>query len=182
MKNKGDSMEETLINNLKSIYNQLREQLWHKHRRHVSFGDLLTDRWETAKTYGFGEGSSCYDNVLILGDVSVGQNVWIGPNVILDGSGGLEIGDYCSISAGVQIYTHHTVKWATSLGKEEVEHAPVKIGSGVYIGPQSVIQMGVTVGDESVIGTCSFVNRDIPPKTKAWGCPAEIQKEDTEYK
>jgi hypothetical protein len=36
--------------------------------------------------------------------------------VILDGRGGLLIGDYVSISAGVQIYTHDTVEWSTSLG------------------------------------------------------------------
>ena len=60
-----------------------------------------------------------YDNVLVLGDVIVGRNTWIGPGCILDGSGGgLEIGDWCSISAGVQIYTHNTVNRSISLGSE----------------------------------------------------------------
>ena len=102
-----------------------------EHRRSVSFGDTFTDRWERARFHGFGEGSSCYDNVLILGDVQVGKHTWIGPNVVLDGSGGLTIGDYCSISAGVQIYTHHTMRWSTSLGKEPPERKPTAIGSGV---------------------------------------------------
>jgi len=168
-------MEEKLMAKIKSIYMLLREQMWHVNKRHVSFGDLFTDRWETANTLGFGKGSSSYDNVLMLGDVQVGENTWIGPNVILDGSGGLTIGDYCSISAGVQIYTHHTVRWATSLGKEPIERAPVKIGSGVYIGPQSVIQMKVNIGDKAVVGACSFVNSDVPPGARVWGCPARIQ-------
>jgi acetyltransferase-like isoleucine patch superfamily enzyme len=116
--------------------------------------------------------------VLILGDVKVGKKTWIGPNVILDGSGGLEIGDYCSISSGVQIYTHHTVKRATSMGEAEVERAPTRIGSGVYIGPQSVIQMGVVIGDGAVIGAMSFVNRDIPAGSKAWGVPANVQGDE----
>ena len=150
------------------------------HARHVSLGDLLGDRWETARRYGFGEGSSCYDNVLILGEVKVGKNTWIGPNVILDGSGGLEIGDYCSISAGVQIYSHHTVKWATGMGADPVELAPVKIGSGVYLGPQSVVQMGVAIGDRAVIGAMSLVNRDVPSDAKAWGVPARIIPEKKE--
>ena len=42
-----------------------------KFNRHVSIQDLLSDRWETAKFYGFGEGTSCYNNVLILGDVKL---------------------------------------------------------------------------------------------------------------
>ena len=56
--------------------------------------------------------------MLVIGDVKVGSHTWIGPNVILDGSGGgLEIGDYCSIDAGAQIYTHDTVMWAISGGQ-----------------------------------------------------------------
>ena len=88
-----------------------------KFRRHVSVGDLLTDRWEIARDYGFGEGTSCYDNVLILGDVKVGKHCWIGPNVILDGQGGLTIGDHCDISAGAQIYTHHTIARSLSASR-----------------------------------------------------------------
>lgn len=170
-------MELPLADKIKSTYTALRKQMWEKYRRHVSFGDLFTDRWETAKAYGFGEGTSCYDNVLILGDVRVGENTWIGPNCILDGSGGLEIGDYCSISAGVQIYSHSTVEWSTSLGNKNTESSSVKIGSGVYLGPQSVIQMGVNIGDKAIIGACSFVNRDVQPNTKVWGCPARVQQD-----
>lgn len=151
----------------------LQEQMLTTWNRHVPVGDLFTDRWDTAQSYGFGEGSSCYDNVLIIGDVKVGKNTWIGPNCVLDGSDILEIGDYCSISAGVQIYTHHTVKWSGSLGYEPTEMAPTKIGDGVYIGPQSVVQMGVNIGDGVVVGACSFVNKDILPGATVWGCPAK---------
>jgi acetyltransferase-like isoleucine patch superfamily enzyme len=149
--------------------------MYTEHRRHVALGDLCTDRWETARFLGFGEGASCYDNVLILGDVKVGRQTWIGPNVVLDGSGGLEIGDYCSISAGVQIYTHDTVAWATSLGEAPVARSPTRIGSGVYIGPNAVIQRGVTIGDRAVIGAMAFVNSDVPEGAKAWGVPARVQ-------
>jgi acetyltransferase-like isoleucine patch superfamily enzyme len=146
-----------------------------KVRRHVPVGDLLTDRWETARDYGFGEGTSCYDNVLILGDVKVGKHCWIGPNVILDGQGGLTIGDHCDISAGAQIYTHHTVARCLSGGVAPIEQAPVKIGSRVHIGPQCVIEKGVTIGDGVVIGAMSLVNRDIPSGARAWGIPATLK-------
>ena len=164
-----------LFEQIRDLYLELRGRMREEHYRRVSFGDLMTDRWETARYYGFGEGTSCYDNVLILGDVKVGKHTWIGPNVILDGTGGLAIGDYCSISAGVHIYTHDTVRWANSLGKEEVELAATRIGSGVYIGPQCVIQKGVEIGDKAVIGAMSFVNTDIPEGARAWGSPARIQ-------
>ena len=144
--------------------------------RRVSVGDLLTERSDNAAMYGFGEGTTMYDNVLVLGEVKVGRQTWIGPNCILDGSGGsLEIGDWCSISAGVQIYTHNTVKRSISLGVEPIEYAPTKIGHGVYIGPNAVIQMGVSIGDKAIIGASSFVNRDVPSNSKAFGSPARIQ-------
>lgn len=162
----------SFFDKLRKLYTERRERLMAEHRRGVSFGDVFTDRWERARFHGFGEGSSCYDNVLILGDVTVGKHTWIGPNVVLDGSGGLTIGDYCSISSGVHIYTHNTVRWSVSLGKEPPERKPTAIGSGVYIGPQAVIQMGVTVGDRAVIGALSLVNRDVPAGSRVWGIPA----------
>ncbi len=144
--------------------------------RRVSLGDLLTERGDNAAAYGFGEGTTMYDNVLVLGDVKVGRNTWIGPGCILDGSGGgLEIGDWCSISAGAQIYTHHTVNRSTSLGELPIDYAPTKIGDGVYIGPNTIIQMGVTIGDKAIIGANSLVNRDIAAGAKAFGTPARIR-------
>ncbi len=157
---------------LKILYKQLDNDMKTQFERHVSIGDLIIDRWERAKTYGFGEGTSCYDNVLIIGEVKVGKNCWIGPNVILDGSGGLTIGDNCSISAGAQIYTHDSVQWATSMGETEICRKPTIIGNGVYVGPQSIVTMGITVGDQCVIGAMSLVMESLAPRAKAYGIPA----------
>ena len=148
--------------------------------RRVSIGDLLTDRADNAAAYGFGEGTTMYDNVLVRGNVKVGKNSWIGPNCILDGSGSeLRIGDWCDISAGAQIYTHHTVNRSISLGEKPIDCAPTKIGNGVYVGPNAIIQMGVTIGERAIIGANSLINRDVPPGAKAYGCPARIQGEAT---
>jgi acetyltransferase-like isoleucine patch superfamily enzyme len=142
--------------------------------RSLPFADYVVDRWQKAADLGFGEGSSIYDSSLVLGDVNVGKHTWIGPFTVLDGSGGLEIGDYCSISAGVQIYTHDTVKWSISGGIIQAERESVKIGSRCYIGPNVVISKGIYIGDGCVIGANSFVNCDIPENHKAWGAPARI--------
>jgi len=162
-----------LLESLRSLMKTLRREKREQYHRHVSLGDLITDRSEIARDYGFGEGTTCYDNVLILGDVTVGKNCWIGPNVVLDGlGGGLLIGDHVDISAGVHIYTHDTVQRALSGGTAKVEYAPTRIGSRVYIGPQSIIQKGVTIGDGVVIGAMSLVNRDVPSNSRVWGIPA----------
>lgn len=168
---KGDS---ELLEELKLLYASLDQEMQEKFQRHVSIGDLVLDRWERAKRYGFGEGTSCYDNVLVLGEVKVGKNCWIGPGVILDGSGGLEIGDNCSISAGVHIYTHDSVQWATSMGEKAIDRDSVKIGSGVYLGPQSIICKGVSIGNKAVIGALSMVREDVEEAQKVGGVPARV--------
>jgi acetyltransferase-like isoleucine patch superfamily enzyme len=139
----------------------------------LPFNEELFDRWERAGFLGFGEGSSVYDSSVVLGNVKVGKNTWIGPFTVLDGSGGLSIGDNCSISSGVQIYTHDSTKWALSGGKAGYDHAAVRVGNNCYIGPHAVITSGVTVGDRSLVGACSFVNRSIPPNTVAFGIPCK---------
>jgi acetyltransferase-like isoleucine patch superfamily enzyme len=167
----------SLVDDLRRIYAALQNEKLTKFGRRVPFGDLIVDRWQIAREYGFGEGTSCYDSVLILGNVTVGQNCWIGPNVVLDGSGGLKIGDHVDISAGAHIYSHNTVDRTLSAGNDPVDYATTEIGSRVYIGPNSVIQMGVSIGDDVVIGALSFVNSDISSGSKAWGVPARLSSE-----
>lgn len=143
--------------------------------RSLPLADYVIDRWERARTYGFGDGTSVYDSCLVLGDVVVGQNVWIGPFTVLDGSGGLAIGDGCAISAGVHVYSHDTVLRTVSGGKAPTRHAATTIGDNVFIGPNSVVQSGVTIGARAVVGACSFVNTDIPPDTLAFGSPCKTR-------
>lgn len=164
---------EALNNSLLELYEKLQRRMKQRWNRDLPLEELLFDRWERAQRLGFGEGSSIYHNSYVYGDVRVGNNTWIGPYTLLDGSGGLVIGDFCSISAGVHIYTHDTVKWALSGGNAEYERAPVKIGNCSHIGGQTVIAKGVSIGDHCVIGACSFVNRDIPPYTVAFGIPCK---------
>ena len=164
-----------LLEELQALLAQQHQQVQARWNRSLPFGDYIVDRWEKAQRLGFGEGSSIYDSALVLGNVKVGRNTWIGPFTVLDGSGGLEIGDHCSISAGVQIYSHDTVKWAISGGVEPPARAPVYIGHRCYIGPNAIISKGVKIGDGCVIGANSLVNTDMPSGVRAWGTPARIQ-------
>jgi acetyltransferase-like isoleucine patch superfamily enzyme len=160
-----------LRSQLTELYEALSGQMRDRWNRDLPLEELLFDRWERARSLGFGEGSSIYHNSYVYGEVSVGRNTWIGPFTLLDGSGGLSIGDGCSISSGVHIYSHDTVRWAVSEGRAEPERSKVVIGDFTYVGSQTVIGRGVTIGDHAVIGACSFVNRDVAPYTVAVGVP-----------
>lgn len=165
---------------LRRLYTFLRREKMQRWQRCLPFNDLIVDRWEKARFLGFGEGASIYDNSYVFGNVRVGPRTWVGPYTILDGSAGLEIGANCSISAGVQIYTHDSVKWAVSGGKSAYEYAPVKIGDRCYIGPNTIITKGVTIGEGSIVGAASIVREDIPPHSKAWGSPCKVMGTVTE--
>jgi acetyltransferase-like isoleucine patch superfamily enzyme len=164
---------EELAAMLRAYYEANDERLRHEHRRSLPFQDGLTDRWERARRLGFGEGSSIYNSAAIFGEVRIGRHTWVGPNTLLDGAGGgLEIGSFCSVSSGVHIYTHDTVLWALSGGVLPRAEGRVLIGDCVYIGAQSVIAAGVTIGARSVVGANSFVNRDVGDGTVVAGSPA----------
>jgi acetyltransferase-like isoleucine patch superfamily enzyme len=139
--------------------------------RDLPLEELLCDRWERAQRLGFGTGSSIYQSSYVYGDVSVGEETWIGPLTLLEGSGGLSIGSHCSISAGTHIYTHDSVRWALSGGSAKYERAPVHIGDCCHIGANVVILKGVTIGHHAVIGASSLVNKDVAPYTIAVGSP-----------
>ena len=159
---------------LRENWRAARRRVHSQFARTLPFGDYVVDRWEKARELGFGEGTSVYDSSVVIGDVSVGAHTWIGPFTLLDGSGGLRIGDYCSISAGVQVYTHDTVEWARSGGQVQPERAPTTIGSRCYLGPNVIVTRGVTIGDGCVIGANSLVRTNIPPGSKAFGTPCRV--------
>ena len=158
---------------LQLFFRKKRNLLRNKYNRVLPANELFTDRWEKARYLGFGDKTSIYDSSHVFGDVMVGSNTWIGPFTILDGSGGLTIGDNCSISAGVQIYSHDTSQWAISGGKAPYEYTETKIGNHCYIGPNTIISRGVILGDGVVVGANSFVNKSYSSNSKIAGNPAK---------
>lgn len=165
-----DELKQCLLD----IYETQEQDIKNKYNRSLSFQDGLFDRFQRASRLGFGEGASIYNSALVYGNVIVGNNSWVGPNVLLDGSGDkIEIGSYCSISAGVHIYTHDSVMWALSGGIKEFTKLGVTIDNNCYIGAQSIIKAGVTIGKKAIVGSNSFVNKDVAANTIVAGSPAK---------
>ena len=167
-----------LLDTLREFLATRRQAVAAQFKRSLPLGDYVSDRWDKARALGFGEGTSIYDTAHVFGDVSVGANTWIGPFTILDGSGGLSIGANCSISSGVQIYSHDTIAWATSGGSAPYEYAPTRIGDHCYLGPNTIVAKGVTIGDRVVIGANSLVLHDIRAGARAFGNPAKVPDKD----
>ena len=162
-----------LLDRLKDFWLRRRREVNDRYARTLPLADYVVDRWDKARELGFGAGSSIYDSSLVFGDVVVGTDVWIGPFTIIDGAGGLTIGDGCNVSAGVHLYSHSSVrKCVSGASFDEIEHRPTTIGNRVFIGANSVVNMGVTIGDEAVIGAGAVVTKDVAARTVVAGVPA----------
>lgn len=143
------------------------------YNRSLPLPDHINDRWERAKRLGFGKGTNIYDSSYVIGNVKIGEDCWIGMFTILDGSGGLTIGNSCTISAGVHIYSHDNLKATLSSNKIPIERESVTIGSNCYIAPHSIISKGVKLGNFSVVAAHSFVNKSFPDNAIIAGVPAK---------
>ncbi len=92
-------------------------------------------------------------NLVILDctKVKMGNNVWIGPN------------------CGIYTATHPLNSEERISGIESAK--PITIGNNVWIGGNVCILPGVSIGDNTVIGAGSVVNKDIPSNVLAVGNP-----------
>ena len=88
MKLKKNEIPDDFYQNLVNVYKKQRNEIKKKWNRVLPFNELISDRWEKADYLNGLEGSSVYDNSYIFGKVSIGKNTWVGPQTILDGSGG----------------------------------------------------------------------------------------------
>lgn len=113
------------------------------------------------------------EHAWVVGEPKIGAGTWIGAFTVIDGSGGLTIGEGCDISSGVHVYTHSSVRRCVS-GRRftEVERRPVVIGDRVFIGANAVVLMGVTIGDEAVVAAGAVVTKDVAARTVVAGVPA----------
>ncbi len=152
-----------------------RDEMREKYNRVLPSGEYIFNRFDKAPYLKCGKNSSVYDTSVVMGDVEIGDNVWVGPYTLLEGANGrLKIGNYVSIDAGVMIYTHDTTKMYVSGGKAPTEKGDVTIGSYTVIGTMAMIGCSVSIGDHCVIGAHSYVNKDIPEYSIAAGVPAEV--------
>jgi len=168
-----DSELRLFFDELNEVHKILRAEFKKQFNRTLPFSEEVFDRWEKAKHLNFGKGSSIYDSSFVFGSLIVGEDVWIGPYTIIDGSGDLVIGNNVTISSGVHIYTHDNIK-QTLIGKHiNIEKGRVLIGDNTYIGPNVIITKNVEIGNRCVIATNSFVKDSFDNNSIIAGSPAK---------
>lgn len=166
--------QKRLLSELRELHRTLRKNTAQKYHRINPFCEDLFDWKERGHFWTDSKNVTIYNSTTVAGDVKIGENTWVGPFCSLDGTGGLEIGCYCSISAGCQIVTHDTVRWAISGGTEPYEYAPVSIGDCCFVGSHAIVTKGVQIGDHCVIGAGAVVTKHVPSCAIVGGVPAKV--------
>jgi len=118
------------------------------------------------------------DGVVIMfpWNVDIGRDCTLNQGTLVDGFGGVTIGNGVRIAAYVTINTadHNFTDPSMRIMDQGYLCAPVTIQDDVWIGAHTCINKGVTIGKGSVIGSGSVVTRDIPAYSIAAGVPCRI--------
>ncbi|KKS00021.1 MAG: O-acetyltransferase [Candidatus Magasanikbacteria bacterium GW2011_GWC2_41_17] len=99
--------------------------------------------------------------------LKLGKNTDIGAFTYINAQNGVIIEDEVQIGSHCSVYSVSTI---------DDKNGSVILKKNCRIGTHSVIMPGVTVGENSIIGAFSFVNKDIPPNCVALGVPAKVIK------
>lgn len=106
-------------------------------------------------------------------NIEIGENFYSNYNLIILDCAKVSIGDNVLIGPNVGIYTAgHPLHF--EIRNQDYEYAfPISIGDNVWIGGNVVINPGVTIGENTVIGSGSVVTKDIPSNVIAMGNPCK---------
>ena len=112
------------------------------------------------------------------GSIEIDESVYVGPNAVFYGIGGIHIGCHCLIANNVQLLSgDHVYEDKNRLIKTQgAKNRPIEIGEDVWLGASVIVLGGVTIGKGAVVGAGSLVRNDIPEYGIAVGNPARVVK------
>lgn len=149
------------------------QDMWFVYRR-ILYGFLLQKLGKKAQIH-----VGC--RFLFVRNIAIGDRVFINFDTVIDGHGGVTIGNDVTIGPCCHIWTtnHVFANVQRPINLQGHITAPIKIEDDVWLGASVMILPGVTIGKGSVIGAGSVVTKDIPSFSIAVGNPAHIVKRRT---
>ena len=110
------------------------------------------------------------------GDIAIGDQANIGFNCDIASSNRVTIGEKVLMAAYSYVVGggHDYTRTDTAIMDQQRTARGISIGGRCWIGAHAVVMDGVTVGEETIIGTGAVVNDDLPARTIAVGMPARV--------
>lgn len=112
-----------------------------------------------------------------FGYIEAGKNCFIGYNCTFIDGGRIKLGNSVQIAPNVVLATATHPIDAEMRATKLTKCAPIVIEDNVWIGANSTIVGGVTIGKNSIIGAGSVVTHDIPENVVAVGSPCRVIKQ-----
>ena len=108
--------------------------------------------------------------------ISAGSGFSINTGALMDGRGGIDIGDNVMIGPYAVIVSSNHDHRQDGAAMNQRNHilAPVRIGSDVWIGAHAVVSAGVTIGDGAVVAAGAVVTGDVDERSIVGGVPATV--------
>lgn len=110
-------------------------------------------------------------------NIEIGENFYSNHNLVILDCAKVTFGDNVFIAPNCSFYTaEHPIDFETR--NNGLEYAkPIKVGNNVWIGGSTTVLLGITIGDNVIIGAGSVITKNIPPNTVAVGNPCRVIKE-----
>ena len=110
------------------------------------------------------------------GELEIGAKTVFGQECTISAFQHISVGRECIIADRVMMidFDHGMVEVERPIREQGIYKRDVNIGHNVWIGYGACILRGVTVGDNSVIGTSSVVTCDVKPNAVVGGAPAKL--------
>jgi acetyltransferase-like isoleucine patch superfamily enzyme len=110
------------------------------------------------------------------GEVSIGAKTVMGQECTISAYQHVEIGRECIVADRVMLidFDHGVVEVERPIRLQGIYKRDVRVGHNVWIGYGACILRGVTVGENSIVGTSTVVTRDVPENAVVGGSPARV--------
>ncbi|MGN6371973.1 MAG: acyltransferase [Solirubrobacteraceae bacterium] len=110
------------------------------------------------------------------GEVSIGAKTVMGQECTISAYQHVSIGRECIIADRVMLidFDHGVVEVERPIRLQGIYKRDVRVGHNVWIGYGACVLRGVTVGDNSVVGTNSVVTKEVPDNAVVGGVPARV--------
>jgi acetyltransferase-like isoleucine patch superfamily enzyme len=110
------------------------------------------------------------------GEILIGAKTVIGQECTISAYRHVRIGEQCVIADRAMFidFDHGVVEVERPIRAQGIYMRDVDVGSNVWIGYGACILRGVSVGDNSVIGTSTVVTKDVPANAVVGGIPARV--------
>jgi acetyltransferase-like isoleucine patch superfamily enzyme len=110
------------------------------------------------------------------GEVSIGAKTVMGQECTISAYQHVSIGRECILADRVMLidFDHGVVEVERPIRLQGIYKRDVRVGHNVWVGYGACILRGVSVGENSVIGTSAVVTRDVPANAVVGGIPARV--------